>query len=263
LARSVKQQEVPMRQYADIAHEDQDSSDVLSFLRLRGIVPENGRFTEQQLGRELHRYGWRWARTSDGVTAEKAYPRPGEAPERIAARKNDPIEAFVEVLRTAIQADEARGRWPAGPGTVGILAKSPAQRTIALIEAKGGKPYTSEEAEEYRISLWRWYVAYAQAPFLLLTTGERGFLWDQRDRERSFYQPATRFSVAPVLAHYVPTWQEGELLGRDQAQRVIAQWLDDVAWPMPGQSPSLPAELVNSPFIAALDRAVIEVDQPL
>ena len=72
-----------MREYADIEHDDLDASDVFAFLRLRGIVPENGHFTEQQLGRELHRYGWRWASTPDGVTAEKAYPRPGETPDRI------------------------------------------------------------------------------------------------------------------------------------------------------------------------------------
>jgi len=252
-----------MRQYADFETDNLDSSNALAFLRLRGIVPENGSFTEQQLGRELHRYGWRWASTSAGVTAEKAYIRPGETPERIVARQDDPVGAFVEVLRTAIQADEARGRWPAGPGTVGIMVKSHARRPIALVEAKGGKPFTLEEAEAYRISLWRWYVAYAQAPFLLLTTGERAFLWDQRDRERSFYQPATYFSVAPVLAHYLPTWQEGVLLGRDQAKRVIAQWLDDLAWPTPRQSPPLPAALVSSPFIAALDGAVVEFDQPL
>jgi hypothetical protein len=252
-----------MRQYAEIQSDDLDSSDVLAFLRLRGIVPENGHFTEQQLGRELHRYGWRWASTPEGITAEKAFPRRGESPDRVVARQPDPVQAFLTALVAAISADEARGRWPAGPGTVSILVKSHAQRTIALVEARGGKPFTPEEAEEYRISLWRWFVAYAQAPFLLLTTGDRGFLWDQHDRERSFYQQASRFSIAPVLVHYLPTWQEGALLGRDQAKRVISQWLDDLSWPTPGQSPPLPAALVNSPFIAALDGAIVEIDQPL
>lgn len=252
-----------MRQHAEIASDDLDSSDVLAFLRLRGIVPENGHFTEQQLGRELHRYGWRWASTPEGVTAEKAYPRPGETPERIVARQADPVRAFVEVLAAAIQADEARGRWPAGQATPRIRVTTLGFQTIALVEPRGGVPFTAEEAEQYRITLWRWYVSYSQAPFLLLTTGDRGFLWDQRDQENSYYQKATQFSISSVLNHYLPTWSEDDILGRYVAQNVIFRWLDDLSWTTPGPPPPLPQELVDSPFIEAVFGSVVESDQSL
>lgn len=251
-----------MREYADIEHDDLDASDVLAFLRLRGIVPENGHFTEQQLGRELHRYGWRWASTPDGVTAEKAYPRPGEAPDRIMSRNSDPAQAFVETLTQAIAKDEAHGRWPAGPIQPDIVVQSPVGRTIALVEARGGRPFTNDDAEQYRISLWRSYVAYAQSPYLLLTTGDQGFLWDQRDQRRSFYEQALSFSIAEVLTHYLPEWRSFAALDGSLVRSTIARWLDELSGAMPASSPPIPENLLGSPFLSALQGAQVMLYQP-
>lgn len=246
-----------MRQYADFETDNLDSSDTLAFLRLRGIVPENGSFTEQQLGRELHRYGWRWASTTEGVTADKAYPRPGETPDRIVSRNPDSVQAFVETLTQAIITDEARGRWPAGPIQPDIVVQSPAGRTIALVEARGGRPFTAGEAEQYRISLWRSYVAYAQSPYLLLTTGDQGFLWDQRDQQRSFYEEASSFSIAEVLTHYLPEWGSLAALDGSLVRSIVGRWLDDLSSTMPTSSPPIPENLLGSPFLSALQGAQV------
>lgn len=246
-----------MRQYADFETDNLDPTDVLAFLRLRGIVPENGSFTEQQMGRELHRYGWRWASTSDGVTAEKAYPRPGEIPDRIVTRNPEPVQAFVETLTEAIVKDEAHGRWPAGPIQPDIVVQSPVGRTIALVEARGGKPFTPHEAEQYRISLWRSYVAYAHSPYLLLTTGDQGYLWDQRDQRRSFYEQALSFSIAAVLTHYLPDWRSFTALDGSLVENLIARWLEDLARSTPASSTPLPENLLDSPFLSALRGAQV------
>lgn len=250
-----------MRQYADFETDNLDPADPVAFLRLRGIVPENGGFTEQQLGRELNRYGWRWASTDDGVTAEKAYPRPGEVPDRIVSRTPDQVQAFVETLTQAIIKDEAHGRWPAGPIQPGIVVQSPLGRTIALVEARGGTPFTADEAKQYRISLWRSYVAYAQSPFLLLTTGDLGFLWDQRDQQRSFYEQAMSFSIAAVLTHYLPDWRSFTALDGSLVENIIARWLEDLARSTPTSSPPLPENLADSPFLLALQGAQVMLYQ--
>lgn len=251
-----------MRQYADSEADNLDSSDALAFLRLRGIVPENGSFTEQQLGRELHRYGWRWASTPDGVTAEKAYPRPGETPDRIVSRNPDSVRAFVETLTQAIVKDEAHGRWPAGSIQPDIVVQSPVGRAIALVEARGGRPFTHDEAEQYRISLWRAYVAYAQSPYLLLTTGDQAFLWDQRDQQRSFYEQALSFSIAEVLTHYLPEWGSFAALDGSLVRSIVARWLDELSGAMPTSSPPIPESLHGSPFLSALQGAQVMLYQP-
>lgn len=251
-----------MRQYADIERDDLDSSDALAFLRLRGIVPKNGHFTEQQLGRELHRYGWRWASTPDGVTAEKAYPRPGETPDRIVVHNPDSVQAFVKTLTQAIVKDEAHGRWPAGPIQADVVVQSPTGRTIALVEARGGRPFTPDEAEQYRISLWRSYIVYAQSPYFLLTTGDQGYLWDQRDQQRSYYEQALAFSVADVLTHYLPDWRSFAALDGSLVESIIARWLDDLARSIPANSPPIPRTLLGSPFLSALQGAQVMLYQP-
>jgi hypothetical protein len=250
-----------MRQYADLDMNNLDSADPVAFLRLRGIVPANGNFTEEQLGRELHRYGWRWASTPDGVTAEKAYPRPGEFPDRIVSRNSDRVQAFVETLTQAIIKDESHGRWPAGPIQPDIVVQSPVGRTIALVEARGGTPFTPAEAEQYRISLWRSYVAYALSPYLLLTTGDVGFLWDQRDQQRSFYEQALSFSIAAVLTHYLPDWRSFTALNGSLVENIIARWLEDLARHTPTNSPPVPEDLADSPFLLAIEGAQVMLNQ--
>ncbi|MFT4040009.1 MAG: hypothetical protein QM692_17655 [Thermomicrobiales bacterium] len=247
-----------MRQYIDDDIAISDPEEAAAFLRLRGIVPASGRFTEAELGEEMARYGWRWLRTPHGVTAEKTSPRPGELTERITANEPDLVQALAEALVAVIQSEETLKPRYDLPSVTSLLVYSANRNFLARVEARGGVSWSPEHEEQYRITLWRWNVSYAICPFFLLTVGTDGFLWDQRDQQRSYFERALKFSLIDVYDKYAKFWREDPPIHRSTAPWVITRWLEDLARLRLGATPPVPPELVNSPFVAAMSAASVE-----
>lgn len=232
-----------------------------AFLRSRGIVPENERFTERQLARELTRRGWRWQIDPGEIVAAKAYPTAETPAVTLASPNPDRIAAFASILEKAIRFDEEHGLSLTGPVRSDIVVRAPDRRIIALVEVKSARDLRDEDVGYIRRSLMSSAREYALAPFFLLVTQDTGYVWDQQHSGVLPFAPATTtFSMAPVIARYLPWLSPSEQPGAPELELATAQWLGDIARSASDQLlPSIDA-LGESAFWQELQGASIATD---
>ena len=228
-----------------------------AFLLRRGIVPVNGTYTQQQLTRELIRRGWRWRVDPGRVAATKAYPPAGTVAQTIVASDADQVAALTSVLVDAIRFDEQHGLGLARPMEADVVVRAPDQHVIAIVEAKAVRDLTDRVASDLRGNLITNSSGYALASFFLLVSPDSGYFWDQRSDVLPF-SPATRtFSMAPVIARYLPWLEPGERPGENELAQAVAAWLDDLANPKLHRSVPADEAFAGTEFLDAIQGASI------
>jgi hypothetical protein len=231
-----------------------------AFLRRRGIFPANGGFTAPQLEQELTRRGWRWRSESGRVEATKSLTSTGSVSTRIVSDEADHVAGLVSVLVEAIQFDDRQGLLVTGPIDADIVVRAPDQRVIAIGEAKGGQSPSPELAARYRESFVGHSNVFALAPYFLMIWREVAFLWDQRVGIDPTSPPTLEFAMAPVIAHYLPWLREGERPGATEIALAVAQWLDDLANPIPHRPSPVSDVFAGTDFLEAIRGASVLTD---
>jgi hypothetical protein len=233
------------------------------FLQRRGIVPDNGQFTERQLARELNRNGWRWRIAPDEAEAVKAFVPKGTTPPSITSHEADPITAMTLVLADAIRYDEEHGIGPNQPLQADLLVSAPNGRIVAIGEVKGGQSLSETEAARFRANLIRSSSEIALSPFFLLVWPDIGYLWDQREILHPTAPATITFPMAAVIERYLPWLNQGELPGSTQLALALAGWVADLADPTRLETAPAVHVFGQIDFLAAIRGASVLTDAPV
>lgn len=226
-----------------------------AFLRARGIVPDNGEFTERQLVRELTRRGWRWDIDPPTVRATKAYTTTSTVTQTFVSHNSNQLTALVSVLARAIRFDEEHGLTLTRSVPADIVIRAPDQRIVALVEVKGIRTLSDSLATHLRGNLVSYSLEYSLAPFFLLVTQEVGYLWDQREGVLPFSPATLKFSMRPIVHHYLKWLSPGEQAGSSELGLAVAEWLNDLAHPDPLRPMSRELVLQDPGFLDAIQGA--------
>ena len=239
----------------DIALEDPEA-----FLVRRGIGPDNGAYSVEQLTQELTRRGWRWRSEPGTIQADKAYTPTGTVSQSMVSHNPDERAAFASVLAGAIWFDEKNGLSLAKNIPADIVVRARDGRIVAIGEVKGGHPLTDGLAAEIRRNIVRRASEYALAPFFLLVTRETGYLWDQRAGVYPWTKANLRFSMEPVVKGYLPWLRAGERPGPAELGLATANWLQDLADQNPWRQGPGGGVFAETEFLVAIQGASVESD---
>src|SRR5262245_41924714 len=100
-----------------------------------------------------------------------------------------------------------------------ILVQSPAGSPIAIVEIKNLPDFSREEATEYRDALLE-YGYRTDAPYFLLLSQERGFLWKKPSQEDTTRYPL-EFDMHSVVARLAPDLAPNERLREPELALVV------------------------------------------
>lgn len=238
-------------------HNGQSWENLEAFLQQRGIVPDNGQFTARQLARELTRQGWRWQLNGASAKATKAFTMSGTESYTVHEHGHDQVAALASILVQAIEIDERFGLAPTSPIRADIVVRAPDQRIVTLVEVKGGRDLSDQVAAGVRGNLLRFSRGSYLVPFFLVVSQEHGFLWDQRAGVLPYAPASEKFSMVPVIAHYLPWVQPEERLSANELQAAFALWLRDVSDHAPHHPAPAQDLIADIDFLEAIQGATI------
>ncbi len=108
-----------------------------------------------------------------------------------------------------------------------IFIRGKDDEVIALVEVKNPRLLTHDIARAlYRDIVDRMT---AHAPYFLLLSQQRGYLWERSGRSGGALMPTVEFPMGPVMTRYAPTLHHGERLRGRELDYVVLQWLVDLA----------------------------------
>ena len=108
-----------------------------------------------------------------------------------------------------------------------ILIKDAKGHTIAVVEVKNIQNLSRDEATQLRRNLADFGIPF-QAPFYLLLSQDKGFLWKDSSYENLEVPPMYEFPMDNVVARYSPG-RAGERLYGEVFELLAFQWLLDLS----------------------------------
>src|SRR4051794_28061502 len=100
-------------------------------------------------------------------------------------------------------------------------------RPVAIVEIKNYRELTRDIAIELRDTFLGYGYA-VQAPYYLLLSQDRGFLWKDANKEYST-NSLQEFDMHNVVARYFPSLQPTDRLRGAELTLIVLRWLSDLA----------------------------------
>lgn len=107
-----------------------------------------------------------------------------------------------------------------------ILIQGPQGLPIAVVEVKNRQNLSRNIATDFRRNMLA-HGLLSQAPYFLLTSQDKGFLWKQGKPENPDALPDYEFAMQNVISRYAKQ-NKGERLHGPVLELVIYQWLLDL-----------------------------------
>lgn len=141
-----------------------------------------------------------------------------------------------------------------------VAVQSDDGRLLALVEIKNVEMFDRNVAAGIRRNLEA-YMSLPDAPFLLLVSQDRGYLWSSEQRGISDQVPMIEFSMQPVMQRYFPNGADHRCIRGTELEYVVFQWLNDLAWSRDASDNGPPLPLHDSAFAKAIrgGRVLMEV----
>jgi hypothetical protein len=140
-----------------------------------------------------------------------------------------------------------------------VVVLTPRGDPIALVETKNREDLSREVAMILRRNLVAHGLA-KRAPYFLLVSQDRGFLWDERSGGKLLAAPVAEFSMVPVIQRYLPQVGPEDRLRGAQLDLVVAQWLNDLAFGEPDPRGEPERSLVPTGFLTGIRGGTVHAD---
>jgi hypothetical protein len=140
-----------------------------------------------------------------------------------------------------------------------ILVRSPDGSNIAVVEVKNRKNLSRDIATIVRRNMLEDGLS-SQAPFFLLLSQDKGFLWNGAATGNSDAPPSYEFPMENVIARYENSANGTERLGEEYLELLVLRWLLDLG-NMPQKADGEPEKsLAHSGFLQAIQGAMVIAD---
>jgi hypothetical protein len=140
-----------------------------------------------------------------------------------------------------------------------ILVRSPDGSNIAVVEVKNRKNLSRDIATIVRRNMLEDGLS-SQAPFFLLLSQDKGFLWNGTATGNSDAPPSYEFPMENVIARYENSANGTERLGEEYLELLVLRWLLDLG-NTPQKADGEPEKsLALSGFLQAIQGAMVIAD---
>lgn len=110
-----------------------------------------------------------------------------------------------------------------------ITIQDRAGRTVAVVEVKNQSGLSTEAATDLRRTLAD-YGLFFSAPYFLLLSQQRGYLWTPKEALDPGAQPSYTFPMQQVVAKYWPGLPSTERLRSSELELMVRNWLTALTW---------------------------------
>jgi len=129
---------------------------------------------------------------------------------------------------------------------------------VAAVEVKNQLDLSQKKAIALRRHYTRLSSLFA-APFFLLVSQDRGFLWRRATSGNGSAKPAAEFPMDNVVVRYLPTARGGTRLQEPVLELLVSQWLMDLAEHSAQRPRSEPEQLLAQVgFLDSVKGGVVE-----
>lgn len=144
-----------------------------------------------------------------------------------------------------------------------ITAFAATGEVVAVVEIKNRQALTAELAALLRRDLLtHGYVS--RAPYFLLLSQDRGYLWGPSATNQPDAVPAAEFAMSDVIARYWHKLEAGERLRGSELQLLVLQWLQDLARSSEDTPQAEPERtLAHEGFLQAMRGSIVSADARL
>lgn len=135
---------------------------------------------------------------------------------------------------------------------------------LALVEIKNLPELSPEIAAELRRDIHAHRLANRDAPFFLIVSQDTGYLWDERSLPPGDAPlPTASFPMAPVVAHYLPSFVGRGRLAESELELAVIQWLWDLAYGIEDRPKDPETALAHTDFVRLIrgGRVITETDR--